>query len=84
MKTSKNKSLIPVMVIALAIGGAFATQASPERATIVDGFVNTHEPCDIKVQCQTSGNWECTGPGGIAYGMDDASGNSCTTPLFRL
>tara|TARA_R110002020_G_scaffold405303_3_gene615307 strand:- start:194 stop:448 length:255 start_codon:yes stop_codon:yes gene_type:complete len=83
MKNMRKKWLMPVMAFALAIGGAFASQASPESAVLVDGFVNTHKPCDIKVQCATTGNWECTGPGGIAYGMDDLSGDSCTTPLFR-
>ena len=84
MKNMRKKWLMPVMAFALAIGGAFASQASPESTIVVDGFVNTNKPCDIKVQCQESGRFECTGPGGIAYGMDDASGTSCTSPLFRL
>lgn len=84
MKNMRKKWLMPVMAFALAIGGAFASQASPESTIVEDGFVNTNKPCDIKVRCQTEGLYECTGPGGIAYGMDDASGTSCTSPLFRL
>ncbi|MEH6763828.1 MAG: DUF6520 family protein [Aequorivita antarctica] len=84
MKNMRKKWLMPVMAFALAIGGAFASQANPEAPIPRKGYVNTHLPCNIEVQCYTSGKWECTGPGGIAYGMDDASGTSCTTPLFRL
>jgi len=80
----RKKWLMPVMAFALAIGGAFASQASPESTIVVDGFVNTNKPCDIKVRCQTTGLYACTGPGGIAYGKDDPSGMSCSQPLFRL
>lgn len=84
MKQIRKKWLVPLFAFAIALGGAVASQASSESSMWVDGFVNTHKPCDIKVQCQTEGLYECTGPGGIAYGKDNPAGTSCTQPLFRL
>lgn len=80
MKTIKKKGLLPLMVLALAIGGAFATQATvTEEGSSTIGYLSVQEPCDTPVVCGTSGIPGCTVPGGTAYGME----NNCLRPLFK-
>lgn len=80
MKTIRKKWFMPFVVFAVAIGGAFATQANvTEDGGSTIGYLSVQEPCDTPVVCGSSGIPGCTVPGGTAYGME----NNCTRPLFK-
>ncbi len=83
MKTMKIKLLLPILAVALAVGGAFASQPETDDALWVPGYVKMNTPCDTLVHCGSTGIPGCTAPNGqIAYGKQGAS--NCKTPLFRL
>ena len=81
MKNLKKKWLLPVMAIALAVGGAFATNASKADSSLSTiGYLSVHRPCDTPVICGDSGSLGCTISGfGEAFGME----NNCTRVLFK-
>jgi hypothetical protein len=79
MKNFKKKWLLPILAIALAVGGAFATNVKEAEVGPIYGYVWNHAPCDTRVTCGDSGVPGCTVPLGIAYGMED----NCTRPLFK-
>ncbi len=74
---------MPVLAIALAIGGAFASQAQVEESAVVPGYISVNMPCDTKIQCSSIPGPACTAPNGQhAFGKQSA--NVCTLPLYRL
>jgi hypothetical protein len=81
MKNFKKKWLLPIMAIALAVGGAFATNVTKiDTSLSTVGYLSLNEPCDTQVICGDSGQKGCTISGfGEAFGM----ANNCTEVLFR-
>ncbi len=81
MKNFKKKWLLPIMAIALAVGGAFATNASKVDSSLSTiGYLSVHKPCDTPVICGETGLPGCTISGwGEAFGME----NNCTRVLFK-
>lgn len=87
MKTLKRKVILPIMVMGLGVFGAFVGTAHTSNAfSPQTGYVETDEPCDTPVSCDTSGNEACTLVinGDVQEAMGKLSPTSdCYIPLFR-
>ncbi|GHC64971.1 DUF6520 family protein [Ulvibacter litoralis] len=83
MKTMRKKWLLPLLAIAIAVGGAFASSSTIDNTLSTTGYLSLQMPCDTPVQCGTSGIPGCTVPEGTAYGKIHPNDNVCQVPLFR-
>ncbi len=79
----RNKLLLPLLAVVVAVGSAFASQVETTENTLVEwGHYKTNIPCDTTVLCGTSGIPGCLAPNGQE--AKRMVGSSCTIPLFRL
>lgn len=87
MKTLKRKVIFPVMVMGLGVFGAFVGTAHTSNAFSLEfGYVETDEPCDTRVDCDTTGEEACTVV--INNEEQEALGklsptSDCNIPLYR-
>lgn len=86
MNTLKKKILLPVMVMALAVTGAFITNAqAEEKSSLKTGYIDAPEPCTVEVECDTEGTVLCTDQmGNQAFGKINPNDTSCPQELFRI
>lgn len=90
MKTDLKKWL-PVMIMAVAVAGAFTTHAmslKEAKATIVDGYIQPNNPaeeCEKDNQCSTVESTELCTVGYISGGtpLFQLEGNQCIKQLYR-
>jgi len=78
--------MLPVMAIAFAVAGAFASNAMErDQSTQKTGYIDAPRPCSVQVKCATSGNILCTNQAGQqAYGKINPNDTTCPQELFRL
>lgn len=77
---------MPVLVMALAITGAFITNAKAEvSSNLKKGYVDSPEPCTIEVNCSTIGQLPCTDTmNHQAFGKINPDDTTCPQELFRI
>ncbi|MCG2419748.1 DUF6520 family protein [Aequorivita sp. F47161] len=84
MKKSSKNWLLPLVAIALAIGGAFATNLNTNDNMLSTGYATVHMPCDTPVDCSTVPGLACKAPSGqIAYGKINPNDGFCPVILYR-
>lgn len=86
MKSVKRKLVMPLLVMAFAIAGAFATNAMGEKPTTqVTGYIDAPQPCKIEVQCDDQGSILCTDENDQqAFGKASIGATTCAVELYRL
>lgn len=87
MKTKKVKFVIPVVAFMMAIGAAFATNASSSQEVSNyswQGYIHNGPNCVSSIQCKPSGLQICTVEGSTqVFGMNQA-GTKCNRILYKL
>lgn len=85
MKTKFLNLMMPMAVIAVALAGAFSTNAmekSDKVSAAVPGFRHiTGIPCDSYDMCENLGGAVCTKNGFVLYNLQ--SPGNCPVPLTR-
>ncbi|MGM0932683.1 MAG: DUF6520 family protein [Bacteroidota bacterium] len=90
MKNVKRKLMMPLMVMAFAIAGAFVTNARSANAFAPEiGYAEDLVPCDTPVECSTIPSEElCSirinGQDVQAFGKDDPEDTNCENVLYRM
>lgn len=86
MKTLKRNLILPLMVMAFGITGAFVTNAMEStQSTQKTGYIDAPRPCEIPVECSTIGEEFCTNEAGLqAFGKVNPNDTTCPQELFRL
>lgn len=83
MKNMRKKWLLPIAVFAIAIAGAFASNMETTKDAPVLGYLDHPQPCQISVQCSTTGTIACKSGTQTAYRMN-AAGTRCDLPAFKF
>ena len=83
MKTMRKKWLLPIAVFAIAIASAFASNTTTVEDAPVLGYLDNPQPCQISVQCSTTGTIACKSGAQTAFRMN-SSGTRCDLPAFKL
>jgi len=84
-----KKRILPVAVIMLAIGGAFASQSSKNVAfASKTGYIDSPSPCSVAVSCNTNVGAICSqldanGNEQQAFGKVNPQDASCAQVLYR-
>jgi len=91
MKNFKSKLMMPLMVMAFAIAGAFVTNASASEDVFAPetGYIQNNIPCDTPVQCDNTPSAQiCTaeinGEEIQAFGKISPTSTTCSKVLYRL
>ncbi|RAR46493.1 DUF6520 family protein [Flavobacterium lacus] len=89
MKTINFKSILPLLLMIVAITSAFAFQNESKKSTaVVTGWVDHPAPCSIAVECENEGTEICTamyqGQERIVRGKESPNDLTCSKTLFRL
>ncbi|SHJ18274.1 DUF6520 family protein [Flavobacterium terrae] len=90
MKSNFLKMILPMAAIAVALTGAFSTNAMNTKSktvALVQGyhFISQSNPCQAADMCETSGTSFCRVGGGVAtprLWAKDTNGN-CVIPLYK-
>ncbi len=77
----RNKLLLPVLAVVIAVGSAFASQIETEDTLWTPGYISLNAPCDTEVQCGDSGIRGCTAPNGMPAFESKVT---CGLPAFKL
>ncbi|KXO01108.1 hypothetical protein LS48_01130 [Aequorivita aquimaris] len=81
MKKMRNKLLLPILAVVIAVGSAFASQIETEDTLWAPGYISVNTPCDTEVHCGISGTRGCTAPNGMTAFELKAT---CGLPAFKL
>jgi hypothetical protein len=85
MKSKILKLGMPLMAIAFAILGAFASNAGETKDLApAIGYLDAPEPCSVAIECDTTVGPICTDEMGVqAFGKLTPASTSCSKVLYR-
>ncbi|WP_422350825.1 DUF6520 family protein [Flagellimonas sp.] len=84
MKTLKNRLLLPVAAVVIAItASAFTATSATEVADINDGYLNSTAPCSEPIQCAPSGNELCKQGQQQAFGKYVLTQTTCPRVMYK-
>lgn len=83
MKTMRKTWLLPIVVFAIAIASAFASNVEEINPPPVLGFIDAPHPCQISTQCSLIGEVACKIGAKTAYRMN-SSNTACDIVAWKL